>query len=1105
MQQYLNQNEQSITQTLQIAINCLKVTFQSNASNKDRTEATALLNSLGYDLLKDFNVYLTILSNSEDIDESTKLSFIVHINSLFKKNLNSKSLTEINCIDILKILTEITLKGKFKGRCLNNLTALMESLFSYKIVFSNEKIVKDLISNIKLYLSDNISKEIYPSIASILQKIFSSKAIRKDNFYELTSISCEILKHMLDDLFGLYLSTGQIEYISNLDLLITSLYKIGLALKKHPIKNQNMLLKSLDKFISSFFDFFNSFLNHSFSANQFYIVWTDNESYNNTINFNKAKIFQVLNLILNNLPEEYLILDENQKIKDWFNLVLITSIKTINFSIETNYSFIIEPSENPSDYPQCKYKFLIYQLLMNISRCLDKPEISNSLEFEYERLLFQMIFPLLVEYDLEVKISKEEIEEDYVNDNNDLIEKQNSKTIRCVCAYILQEVCEKFKPALHFIIKSCIEIVNYSVNNMQIPNNNQFFFLNLSQVKIVETSIIAICILRNNIKDNEEESELIKNCLIENDLLDRLLKIDVPCVQVRIITLVKCFFFLFLKIEQACKSLLIYIYSHIANQNTVIAFLANDCLSEFYADKNILSLKTVQDITRANLNILICNISTIKSHMIYDTLYDITNNFLLDQDILRQLFENLCSTIKDTIIQVTRITYKKNSTSDSKQESKNSKLIKCFNILRSLCEKESYVLNNIDFFEEKLRPIVVEMKSGSKVEFDEDIILILTSLIKIMKRVPEICKLCFSNLPGYIKKINGFTSDLAELINNVIIYGNSLTHTNDFYEMIIKLVKKTLNSENEYCYSIFQCCLVIQSLLTTSSTVPEHFLTIIFKYILNYTEDFANENKSTKKSNTIAFSTDSELFSFVSLISTIYSGFIYYPKATFDSLVEKNLFQDFFKWTHNVLELKYLPSFEIKLIILGICSWIKQADLILLYNQSFELLTELCLIALKKQKKVEDDNLDMKLSYLSESHKESNVMKEENNFDESDIENESDSEESLGYLLPNNEVKQPKGYSASKILKIQEINEMIDRNLNLLKSIDEFEIFSQTFYYLLNTEMKESINIWISTLGENRQLLLKSLLTLKRIKIISDVCPCLVPRKVVKIKRRLIG
>jgi hypothetical protein len=105
-------------------------------------------------------------------------------------------------------------------------------------------------------------------------------------------------------------------------------------------------------------------------------------------------------------------------------------------------------------------------------------------------------------------------------------------------------------------------------------------------------------------------------------------------------------------------------------------------------------------------------------------------------------------------------------------DSENNVFInKSFNIVRLLVEKDKDIANNIEKLEEILDPVFEYMKNPSKITFDEEIIAIISSFIKIKKSIVISAQKLFINLDKYFAQSNQISDEFYELLSYFILYG----------------------------------------------------------------------------------------------------------------------------------------------------------------------------------------------------------------------------------------------------------------------------------------------------------------------------------------------
>ena len=104
-------------------------------------------------------------------------------------------------------------------------------------------------------------------------------------------------------------------------------------------------------------------------------------------------------------------------------------------------------------------------------------------------------------------------------------------------------------------------------------------------------------------------------------------------------------------------------------------------------------MNQLKKITELHLGHILKDFKSIRSDVIFDIINEVIENFNCTNELVNDIFTATCSLILSKIGFV-RITLKKNSSNTKKNNDTFNKLIKCFNIVRSICEKSNYVANN---------------------------------------------------------------------------------------------------------------------------------------------------------------------------------------------------------------------------------------------------------------------------------------------------------------------------------------------------------------------------------------------------------------------------
>lgn len=121
-------------------------------------------------------------------------------------------------------------------------------------------------------------------------------------------------------------------------------------------------------------------------------------------------------------------------------------------------------------------------------------------------------------------------------------------------------------------------------------------------------------------------------------------------------------------------------------------------LTEIFMNRNIKESVPYQLIVINKVKSLIPKLDVIKNQLVFSFIEEIVISYPID-DIVVELFDRLCKRIFNELDLVRRIKFKPKSEGKKKQQQVNSNIIKCFNIIRAVCENAHNVeLNYVRLF-----------------------------------------------------------------------------------------------------------------------------------------------------------------------------------------------------------------------------------------------------------------------------------------------------------------------------------------------------------------------------------------------------------------------
>ena len=118
---------------------------------------------------------------------------------------------------------------------------------------------------------------------------------------------------------------------------------------------------------------------------------------------------------------------------------------------------------------------------------------------------------------------------------------------------------------------------------------------------------------------------------------------------------------------------------------------------------------------------------------------------------------------------------------DSKQKTSQININKCWNIIRFICDSQDYFAQNIDQLELAIQPLLQCIQYSDKIEFEDDIILAISALIKKRKEVTESTLLYLQYFGQVFLKQEKMMGQMLQCLNNYLQYGQYIFTQNPAY------------------------------------------------------------------------------------------------------------------------------------------------------------------------------------------------------------------------------------------------------------------------------------------------------------------------------------
>lgn len=1107
-----NQNEIIINDL----INNLKATYIST-NNKERNEAEKKViefeNNATIELIK-YLINLIKNSNNNNLDNSLLISLVLMINRTINKNLDLKKYSNEEKNDLLKEYFDVILIENLNNKLIDNLSKGFETIL-YEL--KDDKILI-LLTN---YLGTNFNKiniSSYKGLFSLLQIIINSNIINDNVLDTLINNIIEILKFIFDKLYNIYESINNnnnnkedflkiIDLFSNIfDIINTGIY----SLKKQFKKLQNNFLNKFSIFNRIAMKLLISDKNNN---NLKIISFSENSEFDIQINTLKLKIIK---FIINEIIPINTYSNDNEII-DSHGTIMKTIIEDLNYIINNKFNYLMKIDSNDENFSDNKYSILIGNLLIYFTKILNKEVFKNNFN-KFEKDFFkEILLPLLLITDGEIENSNDNDNyNEHVNFLEDVIILNKTRFIKPAAITLLKKLITNNKKLCDYIINYvCFMIINIFNLNYE----NEIFYNEIIQ----NFNNDKINLILNNFNDNKERKldlclliltsfeELLKNLTqkqksiyennldfiqslyeqIKNFILDSNSKIP-NYLKYKIILFVSSYVFEFYEPEEdnfieICNYLLFNFINN--NDKNIICEGSVKQLNEIIIKVNKNLNEIFKKVFKNNIEIILKIIIETRFSNFFDFLYEIIVNFnCFDKDIeiiYLNFFDKLCQRVKKETERHLRLKFKvvKNNknkfykNNDNKNNESNIIINKIFNIIRVLSEKESFIKNNINKIEDFISPLISYFENINKIDFDEDLIYVMSNLIKQLKSVPNKTGIqMLKYISKYCEKNEGMILDLYELCNYYIIYGNEIFMNSENFKNFFNIFNFSLNDE-KYLISPFYSANLLQIfVLNYDNKIPNEIIINIIDLSIDKTNELY-ELYEKDKENFLE-----KKFNYLGYLTLLYSTIINYLNITFNELNKVGKSDFLINWTKILIEYKIINIYQFKLIIMSIDKIIENNINVFEYlNIGYKLLEMTRNEESKKLKKM--NKKIMKFNFVKSDDN------NENDSDDSDNSNdiEDDDENDNNFYNYNTE---------------KEIQDLYKITICKYKNIDEFNIFRATVNNFCSKNY-DLYNNWFNQLSEKKKENFNNILNMKRITLMNDDNNNNIPRKILKIKRNI--
>ena len=1079
--------------------------FNDSFNSKDNQkilEATKELQGLSQNFIQHFEILLKILRLDEkEVSIDIKKSTAVYLKNLTQSKLKEFSKEDLASIlhSLITLVIDSNLTQKTNSTLENIINNLIFTIINTDQIFSNPELLQQILE----FLSSTLIKskiEVYISTAksalNLINTFLATKSVNKDNL----QITIKYIISCTDDIFSKvpnYIIPAQSSFEVEFIALIKTVYEIFNSLFrkiKNYIGNEQYSLLLFDKYAQFSYELLTlSISNVTTNGEDNVVYYTDNSKVNGRVNSMKSKAFQFLTRIIETYKEELvnekMILLSTKLTKIIMNSIDYT-IKNKKLSLFTQ-EIDINDAKNQNDLVnQNEFNTLIFSMLAFLTRALIREPIKTQFTPLLNNFLLNFLFPLIVPPPEDLHMIQVD-GNDYYLFISDIIEEQNYKNYRAASAFLLKKLCNKYVDTYCYVISLCLQILEYFLitggdanksNNLSDSKEFRLFFeskkLNpsiymLDAEQLVQFCLMILLILSENVKNNKQFKATLKKILLTYG--NQLNNVGSLLIKDKLCLIYDTYIPVLFEEPSAeglsfASSTFDFLINLILNSKNYegLSFQATQSLLNLVEEES-LYISLITDVINAKFNNLISLIDETEVDNYFEFLNKIISDVQIqDKNALMNSLSRVVTRLKREIL-----------ANNTQYIEKNFQIL--INFLRgvnSFSEKPNEIAENSKKFQEMILPLVNYIKNPKKIEFEEEIILLVDEYLKATKNVDEACTLLLPYLNLVCQKNEMILEEVFNFLLDFMKY-DTLNNSSRFVTQYLKeIIQIIINpNENGYhdLYSSKYALLLSIKLITLNVTnlLTEIDLQTLIKIATSSAIEISEGIEDISDF-------DPEMLMGLSL-SVIGSSLIFHPEITYKILEESDKTTFFFQRVNYCFSLRKFYVDLFKCVILGFCSLLRNANTFnnLVKNDKIVVVLTIFLRLLWKQK--EEETKSMKKLIESETNC---------NFIGEDSDDEDDFEES----------QKTKKYFKHEDEDYQENKDIIKKCEIGFENVDEFNEFVVCLKNI-ETQNPKIIENFVTSLHPNEQYVLKELTHIRKIQVQYNNQTLNIPRRTVKIKR----
>ena len=410
----------------------------------------------------------------------------------------------------------------------------------------------------------------------------------------------------------------------------------------------------------------------------------------------------------------------------------------------------------------------VYESIQLVLMCSAELPFAAVLSRTYRTLVVFVGLPLLHSPVADIAVM-EDNQEEFVNSTVDMCDKRKSETVKAAAAQLINGLCDKVDGALTFTVVVLLQLLDWSIAETQDISNFPVLsasgrgsaLFQLSQEQRIEVSLLGLCVLAESVR---RRSDLIVGLsLAVSNCLPTLMTTSSPLLRSRLCLLLSFYFTDVFPTDGGKAAYLSFLTGSLDPTSVPRVVYLQACA----ALAALVKQESVQHELSSVAGALLLDLATVlplqREKAFFESVQEVVAAYPQSAaGCVVQLLEGVVTVVVED---VTRRCKRGPKGRDC------TAAAKCWAIVRTMAEGSCTTPEVAVQMETGLEPLIGYLSHAEEVDFEDDLIVVWTTIVKQMKEVSPTAWSLYGHLPSIQAKYTGDFGHLFPLLNAILFYG----------------------------------------------------------------------------------------------------------------------------------------------------------------------------------------------------------------------------------------------------------------------------------------------------------------------------------------------